>query len=174
MYNMRLPAAAKEVIAHRAGVSDGKFHWHQCERFFMTTAFYGWNENGLIELSPCWFNPLRPCHAYTRQWTRPSLVQIMACRLFGAKPLSEPMLKYCQLHPKGHILMIDFFCWRSKVYIKWNAFQNVVGKMAAMLLLPQYISGDKAHQYNLNNISSCNSPAAYLMVYMSKQANQQY
>ena len=33
--------------------------------------------------------------AYTRQKTRPSLVQIMACRLFGAKPLSEPMLEYC-------------------------------------------------------------------------------
>ena len=25
----------------------------------------------------------------------PSLVQIMACRLDGAKPLSEPMLEYC-------------------------------------------------------------------------------
>ena len=25
------------------------------------------------------------------------LVQIMACRLFGAKPLSKPMLGYCQL-----------------------------------------------------------------------------
>ena len=25
----------------------------------------------------------------------PSLVQIMACRLIGAKPLSEPMLEYC-------------------------------------------------------------------------------
>ena len=25
----------------------------------------------------------------------PSLVQIMACRLTGAKPLSEPMLEYC-------------------------------------------------------------------------------
>ena len=25
----------------------------------------------------------------------PSLVQIMACDLIGAKPLSEPMLEYC-------------------------------------------------------------------------------
>ena len=30
-----------------------------------------------------------------RQLTTPSLVQIMACRLLGAKPLSEPMLAYC-------------------------------------------------------------------------------
>ena len=25
----------------------------------------------------------------------PSLVQIMACRLVGAKPLSEPLMEYC-------------------------------------------------------------------------------
>ena len=29
----------------------------------------------------------------------PSLIQIMACRLFGAKPLSKPMLPYCQVVP---------------------------------------------------------------------------
>ena len=38
---------------------------------------------------------LRPRDAYMRHQTKPSLVQIMACRLFGAKPLSEPMLWYC-------------------------------------------------------------------------------
>ena len=32
-----------------------------------------------------------------------SLIQIMACRLFGAKPLSEPMLEYCQLYPPEQI-----------------------------------------------------------------------
>ena len=30
------------------------------------------------------------------QWIWPALVQIMLCRLFGAKPLSKPMLGYCQ------------------------------------------------------------------------------
>ena len=34
-----------------------------------------------------------------------SLFQIMACRLIGAKPLSEPMLDYCQLDPCEHISM---------------------------------------------------------------------
>ena len=34
-----------------------------------------------------------------RQFTRISLVQIMDCRLFDAKPLSKSMLFYCQLHP---------------------------------------------------------------------------
>ena len=41
------------------------------------------------------FNPLRPSDAYMRRWTGSSLVQIMACRLFGAKPLSELMLENC-------------------------------------------------------------------------------
>ena len=34
---------------------------------------------------------------YMCQWTGSALVQIMTCRLFGAKPLSEPMLIYCKL-----------------------------------------------------------------------------
>ena len=43
------------------------------------------------------FNSSPPSAAYMRQWTRPSLVQVMACRLFGVKPLPEPILAYCQL-----------------------------------------------------------------------------
>ena len=39
-----------------------------------------------------------PSAAYMRQWNGSSLVQVMACRLFGAKPLPEPMLPYCLLN----------------------------------------------------------------------------
>ena len=42
------------------------------------------------------FDSSPPSAAYMRQGTGSSLVQIMACRLFGAKPLSKPMLGYCQ------------------------------------------------------------------------------
>ena len=42
---------------------------------------------------------MRPSDAYMRRRPRASLVQIMACRLSGAKPLSESMLDYCQLGP---------------------------------------------------------------------------
>ena len=48
---------------------------------------------------PQWVNSSSPIAAYMRQWLGSALVQIMACRLFGAKPLSEPMLGYCQLEP---------------------------------------------------------------------------
>ena len=41
------------------------------------------------------FNSFRPSDAYMRQWTRPSLLQIMACRLMiDARLLSEPKLVY--------------------------------------------------------------------------------
>ena len=46
-----------------------------------------------INLSP-------PGAAYMRKWIGWALVQIMACRLYGTKPLSKPMLGYCQLNPK--------------------------------------------------------------------------
>ena len=37
--------------------------------------------------------------AYMRQLIGSALVQIMACRLFGAKPLSKAMLEDCQVDP---------------------------------------------------------------------------
>ena len=44
-----------------------------------------------------WFYSYSPSAAYMRQWIWSALLQIMACRLFGAKPLSETMLGNCQL-----------------------------------------------------------------------------
>ena len=40
-------------------------------------------------------NSSPPSAAYMCQWIRPALVQIMACCLFGSKPLSKLMLEYC-------------------------------------------------------------------------------
>ena len=37
--------------------------------------------------------------AYMRQWTWPALVQITVCRLFGTKPLSEPILGLLSIGP---------------------------------------------------------------------------
>ena len=42
-------------------------------------------------------NPLKSLRPSDACVSKPSLVQIMACRLDGAKPLSEPMLACCQL-----------------------------------------------------------------------------
>ena len=46
---------------------------------------------------PWGVNSSPPSAAYMRQWTGSELFQVMACRLFGANPLPEPMLVYCQL-----------------------------------------------------------------------------
>ena len=48
-------------------------------------------------------NSMRLSDAYMRQYILPTLGLKMACRLFGAKPLSEPILPYCQLDHEEHI-----------------------------------------------------------------------
>ena len=42
---------------------------------------------------------LKPGDEYMCIRTGPSLIQVMACRLFGAKSLTKPMVTYCQLDP---------------------------------------------------------------------------
>ena len=61
-------------------------------------------------------NSLRPRDTYMRQYNTPTLVQIMACRLIGAKPLSETMLPYCQQDSKEHISV--------KFYLKFKSFHS--------------------------------------------------
>ena len=52
------------------------------------------------------------------------LVQVMACCLFGAKPLSEPMMAICQMCLKKKIQLN--FNQNIKIFIKENAFENYV------------------------------------------------
>ena len=42
-----------------------------------------------------------PSATYMCQWTGSVLLQVMACRLFGAKPLPEPIMTYSQMDPLG-------------------------------------------------------------------------
>ena len=67
-----------------------------------------------------------PTFAYVRQWTGSSSVQVMACRLFGAKWLPEPMLAYCQLDSWEQIsVKFEFhsrkFIWKCRLP-KWRPF----------------------------------------------------
>ena len=50
-----------------------------------------------LELHLFCINSSPPSATYMRQWIGSAFVQIMACRLFGGKPLSKPMLCYFQL-----------------------------------------------------------------------------
>ena len=67
-------------------------------------------------------NSSPPSAAYMHQWAGSSLVQVKACRLFGAKPLPEPMLTYCQIDSWEQILVKfkwEFYHFHSRKCI-WN------------------------------------------------------
>ena len=56
-------------------------------------------------------NSSPPGTAYICQWMGSALVQIMACRLFGAKPLSKPML-------------VGIINWDLRNKVQWNFNQD--------------------------------------------------
>ena len=64
----------------------------------------------------------------------------MACRLFGAKPLSKPLLGYCQLQHKEQISVK--FNQNSKLFFHENASENIVGKMATILSRGRWVKSD--------------------------------
>ena len=76
-------------------------------KFDKSKSFHPWKKcirNVVCQMAanlclPPWVNSSSPSGAYRRQWIGLALVQIMACRLFGAKPLSKPKLGYNQLDP---------------------------------------------------------------------------
>ena len=85
-----------------------------------------------------------PSTAYMRQWIESALVQIMACRLFGAKLLSKPML-FLSIGPlgtnfNGILIKIQNFSL-TKLHLKipsakWRPFCSG-GDEIQFLLLPQ-------------------------------------
>ena len=85
----------------------------------------------------CLVNSSPSSAAYMRQWTRTALVQVMTCRLFGAKSLPEPMLTYCQLNPQKQISVKyeskykTFNTWQG-IWKRglWNSGHFVLGKMS--------------------------------------------
>ena len=71
------------------------------------------------------------------QWTQMALVKAMACHLFSAKPLPEPMLTYCQIDPQEwtsmkfkskHKTFHSWKCiWKCRL---WNGGHFVQGEMS--------------------------------------------
>ena len=75
-----------------------------------------------------------PSEAIWRRWTLSSLVQIMACRLFDAKPLLEPMVTCCHLGP-----------WKLKYFYQENGFESIVRKISVILYRYQCVNGRHGH-----------------------------
>ena len=80
--------------------------------------------NYILEIMNQSFNSSPPSATYMCQWIGSALVQMMACRLFGAKPLSKPMLGYCQLPHRNKVseisIKIEKFSF-TKMHLKiWS------------------------------------------------------
>ena len=75
------------------------------------------------------------------QWIGPTLIQILACRLFGAKPLSKPMLGCCQLDPKEQKEQTSVkFHSKYKLFIQENACEYIVCEMAAIFSRGRWVN----------------------------------
>ena len=77
---------------------SGRNQNHQTEFIQIHIEMYRYNVSDNGHTHPCFalINSSPPSAACMHQRTRLELVKVMACRLFGAKPLPEPMLDYCQ------------------------------------------------------------------------------
>ena len=73
-------------------------------------------------------NSSPPRAAYMRQWFGSALVQIMACCLFSAKPLSKPMLDYLRNKLQWN------FNQNINLFIHEIASENIVCEMVAVQL----------------------------------------
>ena len=67
----------------------------------------------------CVFNSLRSGYIYMRG---SSLVQVMARRLFGAKPLPEPILTICQFDPWWYLSQ------KTDAFFQESIFTDIFGK----------------------------------------------
>ena len=80
-----------------------------------------------------------------RQGTGPALVQVMAYRLFGAKPLPETMLTFVNRTIRNKIQ------WNSnqnlKLFIPKNAFANIVCEMEGILSREKWVNHCLKYKY---------------------------
>ena len=114
---------------HRWSVnSSHKGQWRGALMFSLICAWInGWVNNreaGDLRRHRAHFdfvNSSPPCAAYLRQWTGSALAQVMTCRLFGAKPLPEPLVVYCKLDSWEQISVkfeMEFYYFHSRKCIR--------------------------------------------------------
>ena len=86
----------------------------------------------------CCRHSLRPNDEYMRQYIIPTLIQIMHWSLFSTKPLSEPMLPWCQLYLTN--IFQWYFIWNTKVFVQGDVLENAVCEMAKILFWAQWVN----------------------------------
>ena len=83
-------------------------------------------------------NSSPPSAAYMRQWIGSALVHIMACRLFGTKPLSKPLPVF--VNWSLGIKLQWKFNPNTKIFIHENPFKNVVCERAAIVSRGRWVN----------------------------------
>ena len=88
-------------------------YWHWLgtdrERFKYSMEYFRWIPTKWSRLNKMYQTPVKrspdlvilfpPSAVYMRRWIGSALIRVMVSRLFGAKPLPEPVLTYNQLDP---------------------------------------------------------------------------
>ena len=123
------------------GLNSCVFKWRRIDSKdffwdFFNKKWSWWNGNW-------WVNSL-PSAACMCRWTGSTLVQIMVCRLVGAKPLSEPMLGYCWLDPEEETSVR--FQSKCVPLIKIIAIEDVVRLTAAILSRGRWVNISRPEQ----------------------------
>ena len=112
-------------------------------------------------------------YAYMRQWTWPLLIQIMECRLFGGKLLSEPTPTHCHCSCKEYISMK--FNFKIVSVIQQNTLKHVVCKIVPICLglTPVNIDGDDgvlSYQLRLPYDSLLKKMISSIILFVSRTA----
>ena len=88
---------------------------------FPGDAFYNGRRDLRNRAASAGVNSSPPSAAYMFQWNGSALVQVMACRLVGTKPLPEPALTYCQLDHEEQTLKFE---WEYITVHSWKCISN--------------------------------------------------
>ena len=100
--------------------------------FEVVKPFFLYNVNSYTDDAKSLYqNSPLPDVAYMRQWIGLALVQIVACRLFGVKPLSKPIPGYCQLDDLRERTSVEIYK-NTKFSFHVNAYQNIVHEMVTI------------------------------------------
>ena len=81
-----------------------------------------WSKMYWTTVKISWLFYFPPSAVYMRRWIGSALIRVMVSRLFGAKPLPEPVLNYNQLDPRE---LQWNWNWNSNTFIE-DRFENVV------------------------------------------------
>ena len=97
-----------------------------------------WSVPGSLSLTWIIFNSSPSSSTYMRQWIRPALVQIIACRQFGAKTLCKPIWVIVNWTLRNKLQWNFSINW--KIFIRKNASDNIVCEMVAILSRGRWVN----------------------------------